>query len=185
MKKEKNELGSNDEVPFDNYRNALCYKSPKELKRYVCRNRKIWSNIDKSKIKQVEALFPNEVYVLTNDGKLYENGEFILVGISELWSMNIRLLFVVTNDNYVYSIQDTKFNDYIGNIKYKKIVKSGLDLLALTYDNKVKALTSYPEFIGIIPDNFNDVDDIFIYGDELGTPMIVKNGEKIPLYVSD
>lgn len=185
MKEEKKELGPNDEVPFDKYRYALCYRSPKELKRYVCVNRRKWGKINKKEIKQIEALFENDVYVLLNDGSLYKDGKHILDGISELWCMNIRLLFVITKDHYVYSLQDTVFNDYIGNIQYRKIVKSGLDLMALTWDGRVKALTSYPMFIGIIPENFIFVDDIFIDGDELGTPMVVKNGKKIPLYVSD
>ena len=98
--------------------------------------------------------------------------------------MNIHNLFVVTDENYVYSIQDTIFNNYIGNIKYKKIVKSEIDLLALTYDNKVKALTSSPDFIVIEPNNFIDVDDISITG-ELGTPYVIKNGKKIQLYISE
>ena len=57
-------------------------------------------------------------------------------------------------------------------------------MLALTYDKNVKSLTSYPEFIGIEPENFIDVDDISITG-ELGTPYVIKNGKKIPLYISE
>ena len=173
-----------EKVDFDRYKDACCYMTPEELTQYVNDNISIWGNINKQNIKQIESIFENDVYVLLDDGKLYENGKLILDGITELWSMNIHYLFVITNNNYVYSIQDNIFNNYIGNTKYKKIVKSGLDLLALTYDKKVKSLTSYPEFIGIEPENFIDVDDISITG-ELGTPFIIKNGIKIPLYISE
>ena len=179
----KEDLKANEKVDFDKYEDACCYMSSEELKRYV-KNNKTWSHIKLRDIKEIEALFVNEVYVLLNDGRLYENGKLILENISGIWCMNIRLLFVITNDNYIYSLQDTEFNNYIGNINYKKIVKSKIDLLALTYDGRVKSLTSYPEFIGIIPENFIDVDDIIIEG-ELGTPKIVKNGKIISLYVSD
>ena len=173
-----------EKVDFDKYKNACCYMNPDELREYVSNTPTIWGNINKQNIKQIESIFENDVYVLLNDGTLYENGKQILEGISELWCMNIHNLFVVTDDNYVYSIHDTVFNSYIGNIKYKKIVKSQIDLLALTYDNKVKALTSSPDFIGIEPDNFIDVDDISITG-ELGTPYVIKKGKKIPLYISE
>lgn len=170
-------------VYFDKYKDACCYMTSDELREYIG-NAKKWRNIDNKDIKQIESLFENEVYVLLNDGTLYENGRQILDGISELWCMNIHNLFVITNENYVYSIQDTIFNNYIGKIKYKKIVKSEIDLLALTYDNKVKALTSSPDFIGIESTNFIDVDDISITG-ELGTPYVIKNCKKIPLYISE
>lgn len=170
-------------VDFDKYKDACCYMTPDELREYVS-NIKIWRSINNQDIKQIEAIFENDVYVLLNDGTLYENGKQILKGISELWCMNIHYLFVITKENYVYSIQDNIFNNYIGNIKYKKIVKSRLDLLALTYDNKIKSLTSSPDFIGIEPNNFIDVDDISING-ELGTPFIIKNGKRISLYISE
>lgn len=84
----------------------------------------------------------------------------------------------------MYSLQETNFNADIGNNQYRKIVKSGLDLIALTWDGRVKALTSYPMFIGIFPENFIFVDDILIdNNDELGIPVVVKNGIKIPLYI--
>ena len=158
-----------EKVDFDRYKDACCYMTPDELKKYVDNTISIWGDINKQNIKQIEAVFENDVYVLLNDGKLYENGKQILDGIAELWCMNICYLFVITKENYVYSIQDNIFNNYIGNTKYKKIVKSGL---------------WYPEFIGIEPENFIDVDDISITG-ELGTPYVIKNGKKIPLYISE
>lgn len=173
-----------EKVDFDRYKDACCYMTPDELKKYVDNTISIWGDINKQNIKQIEAVFENDVYVLLNDGKLYENGKQIIDGIAELWCMNIHYLFVINKENYVYSIQDNIFNNYIGNTKYKKIVKSGLDLLALTYDKNVKSLTSYLEFIGIEPENFIDVDDISITG-ELGTPYVIKNGKKIPLYISE
>ena len=171
-------------VCYDKYKDACCYMSPEELRKYVLNHRSEWSNINFIEMKEVVALFENDIYVLLNDGKLYNNDILILEDIESIWAMNISILFVITKDNYVYSLQDNIFNDYISNIKYKKIVKSGLDLLALTYDNKLKALTGYPMFIGIEPDNFIDVEDIFIEG-ELGTPYIIKNNIKIPLYYSE
>lgn len=173
-----------EKIDFDKYKDACCYMTPEELREYVNNTTSVWGDINKQNIKQIEAVFENDVYVLLTDGKLYENGKQILDKVSELWCMNICYLFAITNDNYVYSIQDNIYKDYIGNIKYKKIVKSGLDLLALTYSNKVKSLTSCPEFIGIEPENFVDVEDISITG-ELGTPFIIKNGKKIPLYISE
>lgn len=173
-----------EKVNSDKYKNACCYMTPEELREYVSNTSTIWGGINKQKIKQIESIFENDVYVLMNDGNLYENGKQILDGVDQLWCMNIHYLFVITKENYVYSIQDNIFNNYIGNTKYKKIVKSEIDLLALTYDSKVKALTSSPDFIGIEPDNFIDVDDISITG-ELGTPYVIKKGKKIPLYISE
>ena len=171
-------------IDYDNYRDACCYMSPRELMKYVKVHKEIWGEIDVKKIKQIESLFANDVYILLYNGNVYKNGELILGNIKNLWCMNIKYLFVITIDNYIFSLDDNKFNDYINGIRYKKIVKSELDLLALTQDNKLKALTSFPEFIGIEPENFIDVDDIVING-ELGTPFIIKNNKKTPLYISD
>ncbi len=183
---EKNNLKPNEVVDYDKYKDACCYMSPEELRKYVFKHIAIWHRAKLKKMKEVAALFENDIYVLLDDGKLYNNGKLILEGIESIWPMNIRLLFVITKDHYVYSLQDTEFNAYIGNIQYKKIVKSGLDLMALTWDGRVKALTSYPMFIGIIPENFIFVDDILIEGEsDLGVPMVVKNGQKINLYISD
>ena len=171
-------------INYDKYRNACCYMSPNELMEYVKKHKELWKDINTKDIKQIESLFVNDVYVLLNNGNVYKNGELILGNIKDLWCMNIKYLFAITIDNYIFSLDDNKFNDYINGIQYKKIVKSELDLLALTQDNKLKALTSFPEFIGIEPENFIDVDDIVING-ELGTPFIIKNNKKTPLYISD
>ena len=171
-------------IDYDKYRDACCYMSPRELMEYVKEHKERWGNINSEDIKQIEALFVNDVYVLSNNGNVYMNGALILGNIKDLWCMNIKYMFFITIDNYIFTLEDNTFNDYIGGIQYRKIVKSRLDILALTIDNRLKALTSFPEFIGIVPENFIDVEDITING-ELGTPFIIKNNKKIPLYVSD
>ena len=77
-----------------------------------------------------------------------------------------------------------ELNKYISGIGYKKIKTSYLYILALTKDNKVKCISDDPTGLGIILDNFIDVDDIF-FKTELEIPYVVKNGKEIPLFASE
>ena len=46
-----------EKVDFDRYKDACCYMTPDELKKYVDNTISIWGDINKQNIKQIEAVF--------------------------------------------------------------------------------------------------------------------------------
>ncbi len=153
--------------------------------KYIKENTDVLDNINENDIKQIESDYYNSVYIVLKDGTLYKNKNIIKDNVNKLWFMSGYSIFAITNNNMVESITPQYgLNDYISGIEYKKIVTSYLYILALTNDNKVKCISEDPTGIGIIPENFIDVEDI-LFKTELELPYVVKNGKEIPLFASD
>ncbi len=94
-------------------------------------------------------------------------------------------IFAIMNNNMIETITSQySLHNYISGIKYKKIKTSHLYILALTKDNKVKCISYDPTGIGIIPENFIDVEDI-LFKTDLEIPYIIKKGKEIPLFASE
>ena len=97
-------------------------------------------------------------------------------------------LYKITEDNKIKPIYEDDIMDnidkYLNNedYKYKKIISDPIYLVALTEEGTIKssALSGIP--IGIIPENFVGVDDIFIKDDNV---YIIKQGKEISLYVTN
>ena len=138
-------------------------------------------------MKQIETDYYNNIYVLLDNGYLLENGELQDNDIDRLYMVNGFSLYKITNDNIIKPIDDVYKSDldiYLNNedYKYKKIISDPLYLVALTEEGTIKssALSGIP--IGIIPENFVGVDDIFIKDDNV---YIIKQGKEISLYVTN
>lgn len=145
------------------------------------------NNINLKYVKQIETDYYNNIYVLLDNGYLLENGELQDNDIDRLYMVNGFSLYKITNDNIIKPIDDVYKSDldiYLNNedYKYKKIISDLLYLVALTEEGTIKssALSGIP--IGIIPENFVGVDDIFIKDDNV---YIIKQGKEISLYVTN
>ena len=145
------------------------------------------NNINLKYVKQIETDYYNNIYVLLDNGYLLENGELQDNDIDRLYMANGFSLYKITNDNIIKPIDDVYKSDldiYLNNedYKYKKIISDPLYLVALTEEGTIKsrALSGIP--IGIIPENFVGVDDIFIKDDNV---YIIKQGKEISLYVTN
>ena len=145
------------------------------------------NNINLKYVKQIETDYYNNIYVLLDNGYLLENGELQDNDIDRLYMVNGFSLYKITNDNIIKPIDDVYKSDldiYLNNedYKYKKIISDPLYLVALTEEETIKssALSGIP--IGIIPENFVGVDDIFIKDDNV---YIIKQGKEISLYVTN
>lgn len=145
------------------------------------------NNINLKYVKQIETDYYNNIYVLLDNGYLLENGELQDNDIDRLYMVNGFSLYKITNDNIIKPIDDVYKSDldiYLNNedYKYKKIISDSLYLVALTEEGTIKssALSGIP--IGIIPENFVGVDDIFIKDDNV---YIIKQGKEISLYVTN
>lgn len=145
------------------------------------------NNINLKYVKQIETDYYNNMYVLLDNGYLLENGELQDNDIDRLYMVNGFSLYKITNDNIIKPIDDVYKSDldiYLNNedYKYKKIISDPLYLVALTEEGTIKssALSGIP--IGIIPENFVGVDDIFIKDDNV---YIIKQGKEISLYVTN
>lgn len=145
------------------------------------------NNINLKYVKQIETDYYNKVFVLLNNGNLYRDGDLIDNNICKIYMLDGMHLYKITEDNKIKPIYEDDIMDnidkYLNNedYKYKKIISDSLYLVALTEEGTIKssALSGIP--IGIIPENFVGVDDIFIKEDK---PYIIKQGKEIPLYVS-
>lgn len=143
--------------------------------------------IDIKDVKQIETDYWNNVYTLLNNGYLLENGELCDVEIDRLYYFDGFHLYAITNDNKIIPINKDNWCNidfYLNNNNclYKKIISDVLYIVALTEEGRVIATTSNPCGLGVIPQNFVDVDDIFIKDDDV---YIIKQGKEIPLYVTN
>ena len=146
------------------------------------------NNINLKYVKQIETDYYNKVFVLLNNGYLYRDGEIQDNDIDRLYMLNGMHLYKITEDNKIKPIYEDDIMDnidkYLNNedYKYKKIISDPLYLVALTEEGTIKssALSGIP--IGIIPENFAGVDDIFIKDDNV---YIIKQGKEISLYVTN
>ena len=157
----------------------------------------IYKKIDKKDIVQIETDFDDVIYVLTKTGKVfktelyYDKIEEIDENIKKLYMLDGVHLYKITNENIILPIEDMKVWDntdkYLNNdnCKYKKIETSILHIVLLTNEGNVRALSGGYTNLGIIPENFQDVDDISIVvsEDEIDMPYIYKNQEFKKLYI--
>lgn len=146
------------------------------------------NNINLKYVKQIETDYYNKVFVLLNNGNLYRDGDLIDNNICKIYMLDGMHLYKITEDNKIKPIYEDDIMDnidkYLNNedYKYKKIISDPLYLVALTEEGTIKssALSGIP--IGIIPENFVGVDDIFIKDDNV---YIIKQGKEISLYVTN
>ena len=157
----------------------------------------IYKKLKRNEIKQIVTDYDNTIYVLTIDGNLYKTEEYedelelLSKQITKVYCLDGKHLYKITDDNIIQPIEDIinwcSTDKYLNNnnCKYKKIETSLMHIVALTNDGKVRAVCGgYPN-LGILPENFIDVDDITIVEDEDGidTPFIYKNNIFLELYM--
>ena len=168
-------------------------KQDEIFKLFTC----IYDKFNKNDIKQIETDYDNEIYILTNDGKLYKTSkydeelEFICKDIIKIFYLDGMNLYKITTENIILPIDNSKTwnntDKYLNNnnCKYKKIETSKMHIVLLTKEGNVRALCGGYPSLGIIPENFLNVEDITIVEDEHGIdmPYIYKNNEFIELYI--
>ena len=168
-------------------------KQEEIFKLYTC----IYDKFTKNDIKQIETDFDNKIYILANNGTLYKTTqydfeiEFISNGIEKIFYLDGMNLYRITAENEIFPIDNNKdwnnTDKYLNNnnCKYKKIETSKMHIVLLTEEGNVRALCGGYPSLGIIPDNFVNVEDITIVEDENGVdmPYIYKNNEFIELYI--
>ena len=168
-------------------------KQEEIFKLYTC----IYDKFTKNDIKQIETDFDNKIYILANNGTLYKTTqydfeiEFISNGIEKIFYLDGMNLYRITAENEIFPIDNNKdwnnTDKYLNNnnCKYKKIETSKMHIVLLTKEGNVRALCGGYPSLGIIPDNFVNVEDITIVEDENGVdmPYIYKNNEFIELYI--
>ena len=83
-----------------------------------------WDNIRLKDVKQSELMDNDVVYVLTKEGKLYCDGNFIRDDIEELWCFDTYYIFLITKDKQIHTLQDSPFNKYFGSIIFHYIINT-------------------------------------------------------------
>lgn len=134
--------------------------------------------------------FEENIYILFDNGILYKNDEIYDFNISNLFSLDIYRIYEITKENKINPINEMYNCDidyYLNNNKcsYKKIIVDDLFLIALMEEGRIIAVSTTPVGLGVVPENFIDVEDIYFKEYEnIVEPYIVKEGMERPLYVS-
>ena len=148
-----------------------------------------YKNINFEEIISYKIDFEDNIYILFNNGFLYKNDKLCDIDIINLFSLDIYRIYEVTKDNRINPINEDYCYDidyYLNNnnCSYKKIIVDDLYLIALTEEGRIIAVSTNPVGLGIIPENFIDVEDIiFKEYDNVVEPYIVKDGIEKSLYI--
>ena len=146
------------------------------------------NSININEVKQLEKNYWNkDIYILLKNGELYINGVLKEGNIESLYIFDENIhIYKIKKDNTIVPMKNEKYWDNLdiylfnNNKPYRKIITTNSSIVALTLENKVVSMCFF-EFLGIIPENFIDVDDIFIKDNRT---YILKEGKEIPLYVT-
>lgn len=151
--------------------------------------------IDLKNVKQIEeSVDYKDAYVLFKDGKLFKNRKYIDNNVDRLIHLIASDIYKVTKDKQIIPLEKrrenwTKFNEYVYNEgkPYKKILIDGENIFALTEQGRIINTQSMFAEVGIIPENFINVEDILYVKQQEESnalqPYIVKNNKKMPLYI--
>ena len=160
------------------------------IKEIISKKNINYNNINFEKIIDYRVDYEDNIYILFDNGVLYKNDELYDVGISNFFSLDIYRIYEITKENKINPINEMYNCDidyYLNNNKcsYKKIIVDDLFLIALMEEGRIIAVSTTPVGLGIVPENFVNVEDIFFKEYENTVePYIVKEGIEKPLYIS-
>ena len=146
----------------------------------VKENTNYLNDIDLKNIKEISISIDDDIIVLFKDGQLYINGNMYLENINTLAFMAGYSIFAISNDKVITCITNClKTSEFINNndYKYKKVVVTPLEIVALTYDNDIKFMGSVVDEI-IDYHLFYEIDDIGYYEEEKEIIVIKKDTAK-------
>lgn len=159
--------------------------SKEAIRKYVRENTNDLDGVQDEDIKQIETDYNNSIYVLIKDGTLYKDRKLIETNVDKLWMQDGFSLYAIKTDNTIKSITNSwNLHKYISDGVYEKVLTSPLYLVALTKDKRIKCIHNDPSGLGIVPDNFINVDDVILKTD-LEIPYIIKEGKEMSLFISD
>ena len=121
-----------------------------------------------------------------NNKQFYKNGVLEDSNVREILVLENGNLYRIREDNTIIPLKSKeKWDDvdiylYNQNKEYKKIITRGSNIICLTTEKKVISVCFF-ELLGIIPENFIDVEDICMKKSKM---YIVKEGKEIPLYIT-
>lgn len=153
---------------------------------YIQKHTNGLNGINLEDVKQIEIDFWNNVYVVLNNKECYKNGMVEDNNVIEMLILENGDLYKIKEDNTIIPVKDKEnWNDvdeylYNENNPYKKIITRGSNIICLTIDNRVVSVCFF-ELLGIIPENFIDVEDIYMKEHKM---YVLKNGEERPLYIT-
>lgn len=160
------------------------------IKEIISKKNINYNNINFEKIIDYRVDYEDNIYILFDNGVLYKNDELYDVGISNFFSLDIYRIYEITRGNKINPINEM-YNcdiDYYlnnNNCSYRKVIVDDLYLIALTEEGRIIAVSTNPVGLGIIPENFVNVEDVYFKEYENAVePYVVKEGIERPLYVS-
>lgn len=172
------------------YRKKLDDEDIEMIKKIMSQKNINYNNINLKKIIDYRVDYEDNIYILFDNGFLYKNDRLYDIDINNLFSLDIYRIYVITRENKINPINEMYSCDidyYLNNnnCSYKKIIVYDLYLIALTEEGRIIAVSTNPVGLGVVPENFVNVEDIFFKEYENTVePYVVKEGIERPLYVS-
>lgn len=158
----------------------------KETKEISIKEIQGFESINTDDVKQIETDFDkSHIYILLNNKDFFINSSIKDHNVEEIVQLENDNLYEIKTDNTIIPLKDKDEWDeidtylYNENKPYKKIITRGSNIVCLTEDNKVVSV-SFFELLGVVPENFVNVDDIYI---KEGRIYIAKEGKERPLYI--
>ena len=158
----------------------------KERIEYIKEHTNGLNNIDLNDVKQIEADVWGNVYVVLNNKQFYNNGVVEDDNVEEIVMLDDDNVYIIKEDHTIIPFKSKKYwnnlDTYLYNEgkPYKKIITNFGNVIGLTLENRV-VLVSFFELLGIIPENFIDVEDIIMKNNKI---YVIKEEKEIPLYIS-
>lgn len=160
------------------------------IKEIISKKNINYNNINFEKIIDYRVDYEDNIYILFDNGVLYKNDELYDVDIINLFSLDIYRIYEITKENKINPINENyccEIDNYLNNnnCSYKKIIVDDLYLIALTEEGRIIAVSTTPIGLGVVPENFIDVEDVYFKEYENTVePYIVKKGIEKRLYIS-
>lgn len=174
---EENKMFGIDIVELYNYDLEKAYN-------FTISNTDYLKNISIEEVKEIKFSCYKDIIILLRNGILLVNGKNRLENIKTMGFMSGLSIFAFSNDNIITCLtrksEDTKFMNN-NNYKYKKIIITPLEIVALTYEKEIKLFGSLLDTV-VDYTRYTDVDDIG-YVEENNDIVIIKNNEVYSLLV--
>jgi len=151
----------------------------KELYKIIKENTNYLNNLGFDEVNEIKVTWYHDILILLKNGNLIMNGEIQYQDIINL-VFDGNVIYLITKNKTIINLYDKEEtfmnnNDY----KYKKIIFTPLELVALTYDNVIKLRATIVE--GEIDyTKYTNVNDIG-YIEENNEIVIIQNNKVLSL----
>lgn len=163
------------EKQYKKIRYELCFAKSIDEKKKIIKENYEQNVFLKKGIKQIYLGSFGNLYVLYEDGTLYQDNEIYAKNVSTIWETNSYVSFLIFED---YSLEYlSNSNECYHNVKYDKIIYND-NYIGLLKDKELEVISILEESDSNYHAFFSNVDDISLGSNEMEIALET-NGNKI------